>query len=91
MIEGSIHGGTGYTLCGAGGCDTCVVSGAGTNWGFILDGLDGSMIMKQDTSSCSDFTVWIDPLDYNILPGDCSANPGAAPGVGSSVHKGWPQ
>jgi|GEM_PF-1875876 len=87
-MGGSLSGGTAQVLCGAGGCDTCVVSGAGVNWGFLIDGLDGTMDMFQDLASCTSFSPWIDELAYTATPGACTFldNPG---NLGSSRTKGW--
>ena len=84
-VAGSLTGGVARVLCGAGGCGTCAVGG---DWGFVLDGLDGTMDMYLLDAGCGGGDLWIDELAYNVLPGDCSANPGAV-GVGGSITKGW--
>ena len=88
-MAGSLSGGTARVLCGAGGCDTCVVSGAGVNWGFALDGLDGTMDMFNGDTGCNNFSIWIDELAYTNTGAPCTFL--ANDNKGSSRTKGWNQ
>jgi len=88
VVTGSLNGGVAQIVCGADGCDSCVVSDSGFNWGFFADGLDGTLDMFRSTGSCADFELWIPDLEYTGSPGTCDFAD-KPEHLGSSRTKGW--
>ena len=87
-MNGSLSGGQAQVLCGAGGVGTCVVS-PGVDWGFILDGLDGTMDMFSNFNDGSGWNIWIDELAYTNTGAPCTFL--SNPNLGSSRNQGWNQ
>jgi len=84
-LNGTLGGGIGRVLCGAGGAGTCF-TGPDSDFGFALDGLDGTMDMFNDTGM--GFVLFIDELEYTVNPPDCNLLSSDIAG-GTSVSRGW--
>jgi len=86
-MTGALNGGAAQIVCGADGCDSCVVTGPGVNWGFLAVSLDGTLEMFRDEASCGDFQLWL-RLEYTGRPGVCDFVD-SPDYLGSSRTKGW--
>jgi len=76
-VEGDfVQFGTARILCGLDGCGNCAVDGEEIDWGFILDGLDGTLDVYVNSSAgvgCSpaDWDLSVDELTYTVTAGAC--------------------